>query len=130
MTRLPAEITGRWRISSMDLWAQDAVELDGPGFVELKRDGLGEMHFIAVDVGLDCEPSVRDGKPMVEFTFEGTDEGDARSGRGWLRLIEPDELEGHLWFHLGDKSGVRATRWSVGKPARRPLAARRRRTTG
>ena len=124
MTRLSADISGRWRIIAMDLWDREAVEMDGPAYVDLRRDGTGVLHFVAVDAELDCEPSTRDGRPVVDFTFEGVDDGENRCGRGWLRLAGPDELEGYLWFHLGDKSGFRATRWGGRKGSSSKRAAK------
>ena len=41
-------IIGRWRITEMDNWDQEAVDLVGPGFIEFDKDGLGELGFIAV----------------------------------------------------------------------------------
>ena len=41
-------IIGRWRITEMDNWDQEAVDLVEPGFIEFDEDGLGELGFIAV----------------------------------------------------------------------------------
>jgi hypothetical protein len=40
-------IIGRWRITEMDNWDQEAVDLVKPGFIEFDEDGLGELGFIA-----------------------------------------------------------------------------------
>jgi hypothetical protein len=133
MKTLPAAFPGRWRITWMQEWAQRMVDLEGSGFLRLDRDGSGEMQFIAVRAWLDCEPGERDGKPAVEFSWEGSDDRDSRCGRGWLSLIGPDELEGYFSFHMGDASMFRAKREQaveVARPARvRRLAPRRRRTS-
>jgi hypothetical protein len=102
-------VTGRWRIVEMDQWDQDAIDLVEPGFIELTRDGAGEFGFIAVRGEMDCRWSERDGRPLVEFTWEGNDEMDPASGRGWAVLAEDGTLTGHLFFHLGEDSGFRAT---------------------
>lgn len=47
--------------------------------------------------------------PAIEFSFEGNDEGDRTSGRGWAELTS-DTLRGHVYFHDGDDSSFRATR--------------------
>lgn len=101
-------LTGRWRIVEMDTWDRDAIDLVGPGFVEFARDGVGEFGFIAVHGWLDCRWSERDGRPFVEFSWEGDDEGDQASGRGWATLTEDGGLTGHLFIHLGDDSAFRA----------------------
>jgi len=122
-------LVGAWRIVWMEAWAQDAVDLCGPGVLELEAEGGGQMRFIAVQAWLDCERSERDGQPAVEFSWEGTDERDRRSGRGWARL-SPDEnaVEGWFQFHLGDTSPFRAVRSDCAKkPRRRASASSQRR---
>ena len=109
---LSPEFSGRWRITAMDLWDQDAVDLVGPGTVELRVDGTGTMHFIAVEAWLDHRPADRDGRPAIEFSRAGDDEGTAVSGRGWIALAGTDEIVGHIWFHMGDDSGFSAARLS------------------
>jgi hypothetical protein len=95
----------------MELWAQEHVDLAGPGTLQLKRNGEGEMTFIAVRCWLDCEPADRGGRPGCEFSWEGVDEGDSRCGRGWAKLGETDDtLEGRLYFHMGDVSSFKAER--------------------
>lgn len=93
----------------MDLWDRDAIDLVGPGFIEFLADGSGRFGFIAVDGYLDCR---QDGgsPPRLEFTWEGNDEGDAVSGRGWAQLEADGSLRGHIYFHNGDDSGFLATR--------------------
>jgi hypothetical protein len=59
---------------------------------------------------MDCRPGERDGYSSVEFTWQGSDEGDEVSGRGWAVLADDGSLQGHLYFHLGDDSGFRAIR--------------------
>jgi hypothetical protein len=110
MKILPEHLTGRWRITWMKEWARDAVDMLGPGHIIVKPDGSGEMHFIAVDAWLDCQPALRDGEAAVEFSWEGTDDGDARSGRGWLRPQDDRVADGYFCFHMGDRSSFRAER--------------------
>lgn len=108
-------LAGRWRIVEMDNWDQDAIDLAEPGFIEFARKRAGEFGFIAVRGWLDCQWSERDGQPFVEFSWEGVDEGDQVSGRGWAALTEDGGLTGHLFFHLGDDSGFRATPFGDGR---------------
>jgi hypothetical protein len=68
------------------------------------------VSFIAVQGQVDCREVVRDGRPGVEFTCEGSDDGDPVSGRGWAVLTDDDTLDGRIFFHLGDDSGFQATR--------------------
>jgi hypothetical protein len=105
-------ITGRWRITEMDNWDQEAVDLVEPGFIEFDEDGLGELGFIAVTGELDCRDADLDGRPGVEFSWQGSDEGDDVSGRGWAALNPDGKLEGHIYFHLGDDSAFCAERFN------------------
>jgi hypothetical protein len=47
---------------------------------------------------------------MQQCPWEGNDESDPASGRGWAALEEDGSLRGHIYFHLGDDSGFRAVR--------------------
>jgi hypothetical protein len=75
-------LAGRWRIVQMSGWDRDAIDLVEPGFIEFDKDRTGRFGFIAVDGWLDYRPVQRNDRPGVEFTWEGTDEGDQVSGRG------------------------------------------------
>ena len=107
-----ASITGRWRITEMDNWDQEAIDLVQPGFIEFGEDGFGSLGFIVVTGELDCRDADRDGQPGVEFSWQGSDEGDDASGRGWATLNPDGTLVGHIYFHLGDDSGFRAERFN------------------
>ncbi|MEV0051018.1 hypothetical protein AB0H34_11040 [Saccharopolyspora shandongensis] len=102
-------LTGRWRIVEMDMWDRDAIDLEGPGFIELAKDGTGQFGFIAVHGWMDCRPTKRDGRPCVEFSWDGDGEDQPVNGRGWAMLADNGTLEGHLFIHMGDDSGFRAT---------------------
>ena len=103
-------MTGAWRIVGMDLWDAEAIDLLGPGYIQFGADRTGRFRFIAVEGWMDCHSGRRDGRPCVEFTWEGNDESDPASGRGWAALEEDGSLRGHIYFHLGDDSGFRAVR--------------------
>ncbi len=92
----------------MSGWDRDAIDLVEPGFIEFAGDGTGQFGFIAVRGWLDSRPVERNGRGGVEFTWEGADEGDQVSGRGWVVLDDDETIEGHLFFHLGDDSSFRA----------------------
>ena len=106
-------VAGRWRIVKMERWDREAMDLIGPAFIELKSNGHGSFRFIVVEGFIDARPVEREGRPTVEFAWDGTDEGDQVSGRGWA-VVEPDgSLIGHLFIHLGDDSGFRAVKAQV-----------------
>jgi len=50
----------------------------------------------------------RHGRPYVEFTWDGNDECDPASGRGWAKLEKDGSLKGRIYIHDGDDSGFKA----------------------
>jgi hypothetical protein len=103
-------IVGRWRIVETELWDPEALDLVRPAFIEVGQDGLGHFGFIAVDGYMDCREAQRDGRPGIEFSWDGADDSHDASGRGWA-IVEPDgSLRGRIYFHLGDDSGFRAVK--------------------
>ena len=105
-----AGLIGTWLIAEIDLWDLKDVELLGPAFIEFTTDRRGRFRFVAVEGWTDCRHQVVEGRPHVDFTWEGFDEGDQVSGRGWARLEPDGSLRGHLYFHRGDDSAFRAVR--------------------
>jgi hypothetical protein len=122
-------ITGRWRITEMDEWDSDAIDLIQRGFIEFGRDGLGQFGFVAVTGELDCRDAERDGRPGLEFTWAGSDEGTPASGRGWVVLNPDGSLDGHLYFHLGDDSAFHAVPPAAGSGSPHHGSNRPRRTS-
>lgn len=113
-------IIGKWRITEMDMWDQVAFDLLGPAFFSFDGKRSGNFRFIAVEGWMDCRYETQDGKPFVEFTWDGNDECDPASGRGWVRLEGDGTLSGHVFFHQGDDSGFKAIR--AEKETRSPKA--------
>ena len=108
MVATSGKLKGLWRIVEMDLWDNDAIDLVGPAFIEFFAEQTGRFRFIVVEGYLDCA-ATEPGQTRVEFTWEGTDEGDRVSGRGWVQP-DADVLRGHIYFHNGDDSGFVATK--------------------
>lgn len=105
--------SGRWRINWMESWDQDFVDAEVEGFFEFGKGGLGKFQFGYVSGQISYELTDRGGTMAVEFSWEGRDEMDPASGRGWA-VLDSNGIEGKIYFHRGDKSGFRAT-----KPGRR-----------
>lgn len=110
-------LLGAWRIVETELWDLDDLDLMEPAHVTLKPKGHGRLGLLAIEAELDYRVVQREGLPAVEFSFEGFDEGDRISGRGWAAL-DGEELRGRLFFHQGDESGFKARR-------SQPMARRR-----
>jgi hypothetical protein len=102
-------IVGKWRIVEMDNWDQDYVDMEEPGHITFQSKGQGSFHFGCVDAQIDWRDDGSLGR--ADFTFDGNDEGDQVTGRGWAKLEGGGkELVGQIVFHLGDESGFRAKR--------------------
>jgi len=101
---------GWWRIVEMDLWDGEDVDLVAPGFIEFNPDHRGSLGFIAVQGEIDWRETSRYGRSGLEFSWEGFDESDPVTGRGWAVLEDDGSLRGHIYFHLGDDSGFRGKR--------------------
>jgi hypothetical protein len=102
--------TGSWRITDMELWDEEARDLLGSAYIQFGSDGRGEFRFIAVQGWMDCRFGRKDAKPLVEFSWQGSDEMDDASGRGWAVIEGSGELTGRIFFHQGDDSAFTATR--------------------
>lgn len=100
-------LRGKWRIIEMDLWDAEAIELLGPAFIEF-NGRTGSFRFIAVECSMDVRSPAERTKHDAEFSFEGFDDCDTTSGRGWASLAEDGSLTGRIYFHMGDDSGFRA----------------------
>ena len=110
-----SRIQGRYRITHTDGWDKESLDMLEPAFIRFEGPHGGEFRMIAVAGDLDCRHGTREGRPAVEFSWEGMDEMDEASGRGWAVLEEDGTLRGHLFFHDGDDSAFSA----------KPEAARR-----
>jgi hypothetical protein len=95
---------GRWHILSMSQWAEIYVNEEVQAFIRFAENQQGDFQFCLVRGEIDYREGVRDGKPCVEWTWEGNDDTlDDRSGRGWA-VLEADELNGVFFLHFGDES--------------------------
>ena len=89
----------------MDLFDANDIDLLGPAFIELRRDHAGSFQFLAIEGSMDCRAAMRDGRVGVEFSWDGTDECDQASGRGWAFLNDDRSLAGHIFIHMGHDTG-------------------------
>ena len=102
-------LVGRWRITWMEMWDQSFVDAEVEGYIRFDDDGSGEFQFGYVHGNLNYQESEHDDKPAVVFTFEGNDEMDPCSGRGWS-IRKGNQILGKIVFHRGDDSKFKATR--------------------
>lgn len=107
MTTKGHPLLGKWRITGMELWDGEFIDLLGPGYIRFDADGGGEFAFGAVQGELDCHF----GTDSIHFTWEGSDEMDHACGDGDADLEEDGTLAGEIRFHRGDESSFTARRW-------------------
>ena len=112
-----SDFIGYWKITSMEAWDIDYIDLVVPGFIEFERHNnrlMGRFQFGTVDGWLDCRVRTLAGQSYVEWSWEGRNDNDPGSGRGWARL-ENGKLLGRLFIHASDDSAFEAE-----KQPRRP----------
>ena len=103
-----SEFQGRWLIKEMEMWDEDAMNMEVPAFVEFMDDRRGRFQFCLVQGFTDCRFETKFGQPFVEFSCDGFDENDPMSGRGWAKIEEDGTLEGRIFIHNGDESAFTA----------------------
>ena len=107
-----ADFIGYWKITKMDEWGQDYVDLVVPGFIEFDMEDdhlLGSFQFGTVSGSLDCRLRDTGAETVVEWSWEGRSDSDPGCGRGWAQL-EGTKLVGRLYIHCGDDSAFEAER--------------------
>ncbi len=108
MARTPAfakAFAGRWRIAEMDLWDNGVLDLVEEAHLSFEGETGGEIAFVALKGFLDVRYGARDGAACAEFSWEGHDDNDPASGRGWVTIGTAGRLVGHIFIHQGDDSG-------------------------
>jgi hypothetical protein len=100
---------GRWRIVEMETWDQDYVDMEVPGYIEFNKTGGGSFQFGLVQGAMDCRFELSADRPVVRFSWEGNDEMDQASGRGWAKIDAKGRLKGRIFIHDGDDSAFSAT---------------------
>jgi len=100
---------GKWRITEMEQWDKDFIDLVVQGNITVGDDGLGTLQFGAVEAEIDCRVESVGGVERLEFSFEGEDEGDAVCGRAWGQVTGRTMI-GRIYFHMGDDSGFSASK--------------------
>ncbi len=103
---LPSNVLGRWRITQIEGWEADYVNLLGPGYIQFDPGG-GQIEFGAVQISLECWYS----PTGAHFNFHGSDEGTEVWGDGDADLEQDGTLAGEVRFHNGDDMPFIARPW-------------------
>lgn len=101
--------SGKWRIVEMEVWGQDYVDMEVPGYIRIGSDGTGQFQFGLVSGDIDGRVEQCSNTPRFEFSWSGQEENDPVCGCGWA-VIENNELKGRIYLHLADDSAFRATK--------------------
>lgn len=110
------EYTGCWRIYEMETWDKDYFDEEVPAYIQINGDS-GEFQFGLVCGQIDGGITKYVGEERYDFTFEGGEEYDSLSGRGWLKLKGKNQIDGEFIFHGGDRSKFSAKRKRLKKRA-------------
>lgn len=102
------KFVGLWRITELKGYDEEYMDTSGPAKLKIGTGGSGSIHFGAVEAELDCKMDDLDER-VLRFTFEGGDEGDQISGRGYC-LVDGDEMTGRIFRHFGDEVAFKAKR--------------------
>jgi hypothetical protein len=97
--------TGRWRIVSMSAWEDEYLDVEVQAFIEFFDEGSGTFQFGYIQGQIDSRTTIREGKPAVEFSWEGGDgaDGTTLTGRGWA-VLDGEGLSGLFFIHQGEES--------------------------
>lgn len=98
---------GRWHIVEMEVWSQEYVDMEVPGYFRIATDETGQFQFGLVSGDIHGRVDQCGNKSPFEFSWSGQDENDPVCGRGWA-IIEDGELNGCVYLHLADDSAFRA----------------------
>ena len=102
-------LIGRWRITWMEAWDQDSWTKRSRGSSSSTGTGPESSSWVRARARSTIERSERDGKPAIEFSWDGNDEMDPPQGRGWA-VLDGDEIEGRVFIHRDLDSAFRAVR--------------------
>jgi len=70
-----AKRTGKWRITEMNLWDQDYIDMENEGYFSFQKDNIGNFQFGLVRGELDYRLEKSGSKKRFEFSWVGMDEG-------------------------------------------------------
>lgn len=112
MTKAGQNMIGLWRITGMEVWDADYVDMEVAAHITIRPDLTGQFQFGLVQGELDGRISRVNGKMRLAFSWTGFDENDPVGGRGWM-TISGDQAEGRVFIHNGEDSAFSAIRVRV-----------------
>jgi hypothetical protein len=73
---------GKWRITEMEMWDQDFIDIETEGHFLFEKGELGSFQFGLVQGQIDYRIERVGEVERLEFSWEGQDENDDVLGRG------------------------------------------------
>ncbi|HSV52865.1 MAG TPA: hypothetical protein VLJ57_12150 [Burkholderiaceae bacterium] len=113
-------VVGAWRITGMEVWDADYLDMEVPAHITIRDDLTGTFQFGLVQGDIDARVSEFDSVARVEFSWSGADENDPVCGRGWME-VTGDQAQGRVFIHLGDDSAFTAVRQEAEAKALRAI---------
>jgi len=104
---MKASFPGKWIITEMEQWDKDYIDLEEEGYIEINKKGDGSFKFGLVEGQIDYVVENIGNEERLQFTWEGMDEMDTVTGRGWITHKDKGPY-GKLFFHLSDSSWFKA----------------------
>ena len=88
----------------MSAWDKEYIDQEIPAYILIEKDLGGDFHFGYVQGEIDGRVVKRRDGSYFEFTFDGSDECDPVSGRGWITAQDENNAQGEIRFYDGDDS--------------------------
>lgn len=102
-------LVGNWRITDMEVWGTDYLDMEVPAYITIRSDLTGEFQFGLVQGDIDARLEVIEGVARMDFSWSGFEENDPVSGRGRM-AVTGEQAAGRIFIHLGDESGFTVER--------------------
>jgi len=100
---------GKWYISEMEMWDKDYIDAELEGYILFNTDGSGEFQFGYVYGFMNYKYTTKNNEDIVEFIWEGNDECNLASGRGYVKIVN-SSVVGSVIIDNGDCSTFIAIR--------------------
>lgn len=120
MKKADKALLGDWRITGMEAWDVDDIDMEVPAYIRIRDNLTGQFQFGLVQGDIDARASGTGDVARAEFSWSGFDETDPISGRGWMEATG-DQAQGRIFIHQGDDSAFTAVRQSTETTAPRRI---------
>ena len=119
--------TGTWRITDMPNFDTDFLaEGDEPAYIRLNASKFGDISgnyaFSYSNGSITGAPREFGGQMILIFGFEGSDDLEAVTGTGWVKLVGQDKIEGEFINDYGTFTATRSKATGKAKKRSAPVA--------